>query len=77
MQNAYFTEVNVSITIDRFEPYEDTGYWLYGDGMPGPWRAEKVICRVCEALWIAVWPDGREPLECPACGETQGDRFDA
>lgn len=64
--------------IDRFEPTGvgcPDGYFLYGDGSPGPWRAERVHCRHCEAVWVAAWPDGGEPLECPVCRLPKGRPF--
>lgn len=33
-------------------------------------------CLTCAADWMAVWPLGAEPLECPECGGNDTVRGD-
>lgn len=39
--------------------------------------AGQAECLTCGRHWVAVWPLGAEPLECPSCGSTDTIREQA
>lgn len=40
------------------------------------WASGYVECFNCGHEWVAVWPLGAAPLQCPACGTSDTERYE-